>query len=276
MKAFLVQLIVSSTLLVSQVSVSAAPHTSGALQGDSRQEAEKLWERAVLAKGGRVNLHAVSNMLASSRIKGARYLVRPFTLRYEHFFVFPARSWTWVDEREAGLEGLDIKVLMLSLEHNLTYLTYPNDPESPRVSQLCPDCTDLRYSILRAQFRYLMESRWVRPVPLSASKERRGARPVDVVRTLVNGERVDFVLDGKSHLPLEFSHYYKFRGVESIHTESMSDYVEIDGIKVPTRITEERFRYRVEYQINVQYDESLFAHPPTIEAGSEAWKAKQK
>ncbi|HEV2882338.1 MAG TPA: hypothetical protein VGX24_13740 [Pyrinomonadaceae bacterium] len=274
MKALLVQLIVSSTLLVSQVSVSAAPHTSGLLQENSRQEADKLWEQAVLAKGGRVNLHAVSNMVASSRIKGTKYLVKPFTLRYEHFFVFPDRSWTWVDESESGI--FDIKVLMLNLERNLTYLTYPNDPGSPRVSQLCPDCTDLRYSILRAQFRYLMESRWVRPVPLSASKERRGFGRVDVVRTLVNGERVDFVLDGKSHLPLEFSHYYKFRGEESIHTESMSDYVEIGGIKVPRRITERRFRYRVEYRINVQYDESLFEDPPTIEAGSEAWKAKQK
>ncbi|HEX8457796.1 MAG TPA: hypothetical protein VF656_10905 [Pyrinomonadaceae bacterium] len=276
MKTLLVQLIVSSTLLVSQASVSAATHTSTVLQGNSRQEAEKLWEQAVLAKGGRDKLHAVSNMLASSRLNGTKYLVKPFTLRYEHFFVFPVRSWTWVDERESGLEGFDIKVQMLDLERNLTYLTYPKDPESPRVSQLCPDCTDLRYSILRAQLRYLMESRWVRPVPLSASKERRGFRQVDLVRTLVNGERVDFVLDGKSHLPLEFSHYDNFGGVESIHTESMSDYVEVAGIKVPKKITERRFRYHVEYLINVPYDESLFEHPPTIEAGSEAWKAKQK
>ncbi|HEY9401978.1 MAG TPA: hypothetical protein VIQ24_04755 [Pyrinomonadaceae bacterium] len=274
MKALLVQLIVSSTILVSQVSVSAAPHSSALLQGNSRQEAEKLWEQAVLAKGGRVNLHAVSNILASSRIRGTKYLVKPFTLRYEDFFVFPDRSWSWIDESESGIFG--IKVQMLNLKRNLTYLTYPDDPESPRVSQPCPDCTDIKYSILRGQLRYLMESRWVRPVPLSASKERRGARPVDVVRTLVNGERVDFVLDGKSYLPLEINHYYKFRGVESIHTEGMSDYVEVAGIKVPRKLTIQRYRYRVEHHINVQYDESLFEHPPTIEAGAEAWKAKRK
>jgi hypothetical protein len=253
---------------------TAETNKSSTLEVSSRQEAKELWEQAVLAKGGRDKLQAVSNMLASSRIKGRKYIFKPITLHYENFFVFPYRSWSWIDERESGLFGL--KVEMLNLERNLSYLTYPNDPESPRVFPICPDCTDKRYSIIRAQLRFLMESHWVRPVPLGMSRESIEFKQVDVVQTLVNGERVDFALDQKSHLPLKFSHYYKFRGEEIIYTESMSDYVEVSGIKVPKKFTKYGFKHEVEYQINIPYTERLFEHPPTIEAGPDAWKANRK
>src|SRR5258705_4079770 len=55
-----------------------------------RKEAERIWELAIQAKGGRERLYSVNNMVISSFGKN---------IRLEDFFIFPDRSWSWVDQR---------------------------------------------------------------------------------------------------------------------------------------------------------------------------------
>src|SRR5258708_20583874 len=66
----------------------------------SKKEAERLWEQAIEAKGGRKRLYSVNNMVISSFGKN---------IRLEDFFVFPNRSWSWVDQRPSVL-GLNMSM----------------------------------------------------------------------------------------------------------------------------------------------------------------------
>jgi hypothetical protein len=105
----------------------------------------------------------------------------------------------------------------------------------------------------------------------------RGLRPVDVVQTTVNGKRVDFGLDPKTHLLVTVSYYDVVRGKTYVTSLALSDYVEISGIKVPQTIKyDDGTEYNQSYQFNVEYNQDLFIKPPSIEAGPEAWKIAKR
>ncbi|MEK6283101.1 MAG: hypothetical protein AABN95_22315 [Acidobacteriota bacterium] len=125
------------------------------------------------------------------------------------------------------------------------------------------------------QLNYLMETRWVRPTPLSVQKGKVGGRDVDIVQTTVHEypkgpDRVAFALDRKTHLPLQVIYYAVVRGEEYSGGLRLSDYAEVNGIQMPGKVG----RLKTSYQINVEYDESVFEQPPSFSAGIEAWKKK--
>ena len=58
---------------------------------------------------------------------------------------------------------------------------------------------------------------------------------------------------------------------------SLADYVEVNGIKVPQKLTPENGpAYSSQIQINVDYNEGIFVKPTIIEAGLEAWKVAKR
>src|SRR5213594_1865308 len=81
----------------------------------SRQgEAERIWEQAIVAKGGRERLYAVRNMviMSSGSYKALRFKIspdrkveskslKPSGLYREGLFVFPSKYWAWDDYRPA-------------------------------------------------------------------------------------------------------------------------------------------------------------------------------
>ena len=242
---------------------------------NTQPEAERLWEQAVSAKGGRARLHAVENLLVSSRLKGKKNLFQSVELRYEHFYVFPSKGWHWNDEGESGLFTLSVE--WFDLERNLKYLAYANDPTSPRKMQTYPRERDF---LFKTQLLYLLESRWQKPRPLAARTERIGLKKFDVVETVVNRERVDFYLDRKTHLPAKVVEHYGGANEEQANvTFNLDDYEEVSGIQLPHTVTRVgplgSLKQRVHYQLNVAYDEGLFQNPPTMTAGAEAWKPKR-
>jgi hypothetical protein len=218
-------------------------------QDSSRREAERLWEQAIAAKGGRARLYAVRNMVVSWR--GNKHV---------DFYVFPNKLWRWMDDRPSPI-GLAVE--MHNLERNLAYLTYPDDPESPRRI----DTERGRGALRNAQIYYLLETQWMKPVPVGVTSGRVEWRAVDVVQTVVDGTRVDFYLDRESHLPLKisFGTYYV----------TFSDYREVDDIQMPRRVSYMGSGWILtNYQLNVAYDEAIFERPPSIEAGPEAWRRR--
>ncbi len=63
-------------------------------------------------------------------------------------------------------------------------------------------------------------------------------------------ERVAFALDRKTHLPLQVIYYTVVRGEEYSGGLRLSDYVEVDGIQMPTKVG----KIKTRYQLNVAYD----------------------
>jgi len=162
---------------------------------------------------------------------------------------------------------------MYNYDANLHYIATPDDPNAPSESIIG---TAKNPSLTNAQLFYLLESRWIKPVPLRASEGRVGPRSVDIVETEVNGQRVDFAFDRESHLPIRIS---EFRNGEMrpFYVQYLSDYAEINGIKIPLQLSDNEADRadRMTIQINVDYDESVFVKPPPISAGPEAWRAKR-
>src|ERR1044071_4698879 len=86
---------------------------------DNRQEAERLWELAIAAKGGRDRLYGVKNLQLSIREK-VRYLIRRLSFIEEDLYVFPGKSWEWNDQRPA-IFGFSLRIYNEDQDINFWY-----------------------------------------------------------------------------------------------------------------------------------------------------------
>ena len=242
------------------------------------EEAVRLWELAIAAKGGREHLYSIRNMVISSR---GEYMTSSFKknkIRTEELLVFPNKYWSW-DDLRPDVFGLMVK--MYNYDTNMTYVISEGEPHH----QPEPITDVQRNKALRNdQLSFLLETKWLKPTLVKANTGRIGMRPVDIVQTMVEGERVDFAFDRKTHLPVRVSYYDVVRGKTYIMALDLSDYIEISGIKVPqtSKVDEgdkykygEGVKYKASFKFNVEYDPEIFVKPPPLEAGPEAWRRKR-
>jgi len=220
------------------------------------EQARKLWELAIEAKGGRQRLEQVQSFLETY---GKKHKV--VTL-----YVFPDRYWRWADERPSPF---GISVEMHNLEKGLGYFIMKKDP----APQLWDDTQYAEERLLRAQHMYFMETRWVRPVPTEAKEGVRDGKPVDVIYARWDRWTVKYVLDKTTHLPLAFD-FYSQPEDEGALPRRFADYVAVDGIQLPSSVHyggETPF-IKQSYLINPRYNERLFEQPPSIKDGPDAWR----
>jgi len=272
------------------------------VQGQSKETdsnralAQQIWEEALQAKGGRDRLHAVQNFLTSGEIhvdavKGS-HISEVQWLR-----ALPGKAWLYEYTPEF-IVSLDATVI--NLERNLCVKTL-----SPAKGNVPPRsfCLPTTYTerLIQDPIIYLMETNSLRPVPIRTYEGKRGLNRVDVVETAVGKYRFDFYLDRKTKLPVKLvTDEYEgiFEGTRPMGlTIYFDNYVTVDGIKMPTRVTREpkhipisdfwvlsgapefpeKARRDIElfsYKFNVAYEETLFdrAVPKTVKASD--WKRR--
>jgi len=235
------------------------------------EEVQRLWEQAIAAKGGRERLDAVRNLIISSRAEYRTSTFKKNHIRQETLYALPNKFWTWNDLRP---DVFGLRIEMYNYDTNVKYVISEGEPNN----QPEPITDNKRKDLfLSSLLPVLPESKWLKPVLVKASTGSRGLRPVDVVQTTVNGKRVDFGLDPKTHLLVTVSYYDVVRGKTYVTSLALSDYVEISGIKVPQTIKyDDGTEYNQSYQFNVEYNQDLFIKPPSIEAGPEAWKIAKR
>lgn len=249
-------------------------------QEGTQQEARRIWEQAIVAKGGRARLDAVQNLVVSTVGNYTASSGKANTVRTEAFFVFPNKVWTWSDYRP-DVFGLTVE--MLNFDSNTRYFINSDNP--PPVSLSIPS-NETSAAQTYGLLAYLLETKWVKPVLVSASTARIRRRTVDVVHTklrddvkgyLPDDKRIDFAFDRETHLPIRVSYYHK-RGDEEVLdvAENLSDYTEVNGIKVPQKGEVDGSVEKISIQINVEYNEDFFNKPPSIAAGPEAWKIAKR
>lgn len=247
---------------------------SSATGQSMEQEAQKLWEQAITAKGGRGKLRSVKNMVISSRAEYTTHQGKRNSIKQEELLAFPDKIWRWEDMRP-DLFGLSVE--MHNYEAKTAYVLTPDVPKE-ELRHLTDKYKWEDSTLLNTQVLYFMETSWVKPVPIAALRGEVKKQKVDIVQTQVNGKRVDFALDPVTHLPVRCIFYGMLNGTLSpIVVTDLADYVEVNGIKVPQKLTPENGpAYSSQIQINVDYNEGIFVRPTSIEAGPEAWKvAKQ-
>jgi hypothetical protein len=235
-----------------------------------QEEAVRVWEQAIAAKGGRERLHTVSNMVISTRGNYSSRLLKKGRVRREEVLVLPNKYW-FLDDYRPDVFGLTIS--MYNYDTNMKYVISEGDPHH-RLESI-PESRRNR-ALRNNQLSFLLETKWLEPTPIKATTGRIGLRSVDIVQTTVNGERVDFAFERKTHLPIRVSYYNIVKGQTSVNVFNFSDYIEVSGIKVPQRFEyDDGSEYKATFQFNVEYNEDIFVKPPSISAGSAAWKKKE-
>ena len=236
-----------------------------------RKEAEKIWEKAIEAKGGREKLYSVRNMFESL---GTTFFsgFKKITKRNEALFVLPNKSWVWDDNRPSvfGLE-----MTMYNLDSRKKYYVR----QGQKKAELETIASDVKSTNLSGLVYVLMETKYNQPIPEKVIEDKVSGQVVDIVQTNLLGNRIDFYLDRKTYLPLKVVGYID----QKISYENeFSDYIDVNGIKmasVQIMGGEKDFhktKYKVNYQFNVEYDESIFITPPLpVETAADAWKVKK-
>jgi hypothetical protein len=275
MKVLMVALLMIGSICPTAFSQNTKPTTS---PDDNRQEAERLWELAIAAKGGRERLYSVKNLQVSIREK-VRYLIRRLPFIEEDLYVFPGKSWEWNDQRPA-IFGFGVDIYNHDQDIRFWYIDHGKGGSYGKDS-----ASDSIYGngslihLYDIQLRYFMETKWVRPIPVSVQKGKVGRKSVDVVQTIVKGyptrdgkneKRIAFALDQKTHLPLQVIYKTVTFGQEYTGAVPLSDYVDINGIQMPSK----EYGLKTTYQFNVDYDEQIFLREPNIAAGILQWMKK--
>jgi len=263
MRAVLVvALLLAGNILPTGVRATKMP--SASLVQANRNEAEHLWELAIAAKGGRERLYAVSNLQISIREK-VWYKLRRVPYIEEDLYVFPSKYWEWNDQRKS-IFGFSIRVYNQDRDIDLWYTDHGRGGEVGRPVDLVHGKADL-ITLYDIQLRYLMETKWVRPIPLSVERAKLGGHSVDIVQTVVKGyptkdgkdeKTIAFALDRQTHLPLQ------------VDTVPLADYTQVGGIEIPSKV----YGLRSQCKINVDYNEQIFLGEPNVEGGIEQWKKK--
>ena len=273
MRFIFTALLLFLTLLVVMRADVLAGQTKSSASESSREEAKRLWEQAIAAKGGRERLYSISNLQLSVRDRQWWGFKRvPYEI--EALYVFPGKSWDWNDQT-GTIFGFVI--WMHNYEQNIHFSYLDNGKEG----SVAPTKDLALYkggmsAIINAQLNYLMETRWVKPIPVSVARGKVGGHSVDIVRTVVreypNGEEmVSFALDRKTHLPRQVISHKVISGKEYSGGVSLSDYAAINGVQMPNKVG----RDRTIYQFNVDYNQQVFERAPSRKAGIDAWKNKK-
>ena len=272
----------SATLVANDQVLSRAIQTKAAnAEEKTQEEARRLWEQAITAKGGRKRLYAIQNILISQSANykkqkfslPRRYAVSPSKgnhVRTVALYVFPNKFWDCEDYRP---DVFGILMHMYNYETGKNYVITLGEPHHP-LEPIEPKET--RESRTYGLVSYLLETTWLKPIPLRASDGKIGLRQFVIVQTSLNGRRVDFAFDRKTHLLAEVKYYSASNDKTYVTTDVLSDYTIVDGIQVPQTVIVDGTKYQERIQFDVEYDPEIFVKLPSLEAGLDAWRPKGK
>lgn len=237
-------------------------------EANSKPEAKRLWDLAVNAKGGRERLEQVNSL----------------AVFYEYFkghpsvelYVFPNKRWDWYDTSSSHtypLEayGLDFEKKIHCVNHRY-------------VSEGCEPIGNFskRGYLEDPQLLYLLETKWVKPELLAASKGALGIRSVDIVKVQLEIFQISVYLDSKTHLPQRIAYHVNeggrfLKAGDIFQWYGLSDYRDVNGIMMPHKIshTDSQTRH-IRYEINPAYDPGVFTRKPDLSAGPEQWRGVAK
>jgi len=224
----------------------------------NKSDAERIWELAIEAKGGRNRIEKVQNLLVLSSY-GEKYgLVE--------LFVLPNKWWRFSNQAEP----FGKQVTMNNLEQDLYYISNDSNPTTFIKTEMRG-----KETLLETQIYFLLETKWIKPIPINFTTEKVRGKLTDVVKTIINDKPVNFFFDKETHLVVKIA-YLNDKG-KPYSFVTFSDYVLVDGIQIPTKVGyESNSKILINIKFNVDYDKTLFETPPTVAAGPDAWKPKIK
>jgi hypothetical protein len=232
----------------------------------ARTEAERLWELAVAAKGGRQRLHQVKSLAVFYEYSRGRPSAE--------VYAFPDKRWDWIDSGQKSkfplwVYSMDFEQMVHCVVQGVT-----------REGCESVEGYSKRSFLEGPQLLYLLETTWVKPKLLTASKGTLGFRSVDIVKVQLEQFQISVYLDAKTRLPSRIA-YHSNEGGRNLKVGDifewygLSDYREVNGIMLPHLISHTHGSTRqVRYEVNPAYDPHVFTRKPQIAAGPEQWRPK--
>ncbi len=234
--------------------------------------AEGLWELAIAAKGGREALSKITSIADLGNQNGTS----------SELVVMPDRYFYWWDTRPSPY---GIISRLYNLETGFGCKSATNHP--PQVYKdirgelrLPKDPRQNSLEFLGLQFDFLMETRWLHPKPLTATKVQIEGKRLDRVDVLIEGYgtpvRYAVFLDEKTHLPMRLALCRDVNTDEIMENGRMIDfrkYIPIKGIMIPTEVSIDKKKWRPKYiELNVDYDPQFFDRVPDYNKNGLQWR----
>jgi hypothetical protein len=243
-------------------------------RADSQEAAAKIWEQMIDAKGGRRHLYQIETIVQETH---GYWIIfsRKFKSGAERgvtVYAFPDRVWSWYS---GPIFGGSSHVADLSA--GIGYYGFPNND-----IRKTDDFRGDKQHLKETQLVYFNETQWLKPKLLRTLLGKSIPRKVEAIETDVDGERFDFWIDRKDHLPVKIIQYFQspyHAGLEPGYTWDLSHYQQMNGIQIPRQISFTVLAGRPDTGrfmplLNPKLREDLFTSPPRFEDGPDAWKPK--
>lgn len=255
------------TLALLIAAAAVAPTAAGP---DQKADAEALWKQAITAKGGRVRLEAVRNLVVTERTIYNRSPRPDMTtgLTRQRLYVLPAQLWEFVDERPGRLGS---SLTIFDVERLSGWSSTGRLTDGQGLAD------GIKNRLLHGQLVYLLETAFLKPEPVRSRSGRVGRAAVDIVEMRLPSSdlRAEYYLDRQSHLPLRVVLFYTVRtppdapvAPRTFANEdryTLGNYIDVDGLQMPSVAMLEgpNKENTTSYRINVDYDEQVFTSRPS-------------
>lgn len=229
------------------------------LEEKSLKEAQRLWEMAINAKGGRDNLHKVNSLAVSYEINKG----------YEstELYVFPSKHWSWIDVRPSIL---GVMLIVINYDKPISYTIFGHNPldthedHSPGYS--------LDYFIKDPQLLYFLETKWYKPELIKGYESKALSEATDAVEVKTPRFTAIIHLSKKTHLPILISYLSTIKKEPFTNLELL-DYREVAGVLLPHAVKDNNAKkIQRKLEINPYYNPAVFEQPPSFEKGANQWR----
>lgn len=243
---------------------------------DEKNQAERVWDQMIAAKGGKERLLQVETMVQEFRsyLKFANPKFPNGEIHSVRAFHFPDREWDWID---SGKTVFGSQAITADLAAGSGYIGFPDG-----ATRLRSDLGREKALLKEAQLVYLNETRWFQPKPVRLLRGKGIPHSVDAIETTLSDERIDFWISRTDHLPVTIIDYWHneiTHVLEPSYTYDFSDYHEAEGIKIPGTVAKTVLagapdKVRCYTILNPKLRDDLFTARPRFADGPDAWKAQ--
>jgi hypothetical protein len=246
--------------------------TGGVALPSAADRAEDVWAAVLAAKGGVERLQAVRSVVVETAVRFQNSPIADVASgeRTTRVDVFPDRSWAFVDHRPGSM-GVTATVWNGDLWHLWSF----RDGQRAEDRRLAATTTVHAEGIERTQYIYFLQTRWVRPQPLTVAR----AGNKTTLKARWKDWDLTYRIDRRSNLPASLdadrdvpnSRQPSQPRHEHKHWE-FADYTGVGGIQLPKRVRFDTNWGTATFQVNPEVDPDLFEHAPVDVHSPDDWK----
>lgn len=224
-----------------------------------------IWEKMVVAKGGREALHSIQSIVLSSETRGWHGL-RQHRRSETLVFIGPGRWWSWAK----GM-GRVFGTVVIRYDSGRGFQEFTSDRSMGSGYKRPSPPEESIAGVGTTLLSYLLETRWMKPAPVNCAVSDGQVS----VRARWLDRELEFFADDKSYLVREVIWRGKYRSTTLV----FRDYRLVSGLQLPRRqvnMDEPGWKPQAElvFEVNPKIDPAIFNSPINARKGREQWRVR--